>query len=67
MGRCRRCESTFLSTTIESDLSAIDNYFFPKSSQQEAEVVFAECKGKDNFVNYKFKEYKVIQNYMQSS
>ncbi|KDR77601.1 hypothetical protein GALMADRAFT_245751 [Galerina marginata CBS 339.88] len=39
-------------------ICAEEDLFFPDTLRQQSEAVFAERKGKENFVEYEFKEYK---------
>ena len=38
-----------------------DDQWFPTDVQQKAEAIFAERKGKENFVEYEFKQWKGLR------
>ena len=40
-----------------------DDQFFPTDVQQRAEAIFAERKGKENFVEYEFKQWKGLRRF----
>jgi hypothetical protein len=43
--------------------TGVDDKWFPTDVQQKAEAIFAERKGKENFVEYEFRQWKGLRRF----